>query len=204
MSIFSSAALSNFKISRKRISAISARSGIADKDPPREDKNMWKTLLESHRGYTYSVRVVARILHLLRKRGSVSQSGPTGLSPHQKVMWTLFAAERANSYHAIENRRGTPSFKIEEVNNILFSCGRKMAEDLTSAQPSIHRQDAHHLLKDIQESKFRVPILSPHTALGRAVARTLHDECCGSSPATALEKGFKIFLLQWTISKPFF
>ena len=161
-------------MSRKRISAKSARSGIADKRPPREDNNMWKTLLESRQGYTYSVRVVARIIRLLRIRGSVSHSGPAGLSPHQKAMWTLFTAERANSYHAIENGRGTPSFKIEEVNNFSFLCGRKMAEDLTSTQPSIHRQDARHLLKDIHESKFMVPILNPHTPLGRAVAQTLH------------------------------
>ena len=129
VSVFSTAALSTFKMSRKRMSAISARSGIADKRPPQEDKNMWKTLLESHRGHTYSVRVLARIISLLRKRGSVSHSGPAGLSPHQKAMWTLFAAERVNSYHAFENRRGTPSFKIEEVSNILFLCGRKITED---------------------------------------------------------------------------
>ena len=47
VSVFSSAALSTFKMSRKRMSAISARSGIADKRPPQEDRNMWKTLLES-------------------------------------------------------------------------------------------------------------------------------------------------------------
>ena len=106
-------------MSKKRIREISAQSGLADKRPPREDNNMWKTLLESRQGYTYLVMVLASILHLLRKRGSVSHSGPVGLSPHQKAMWTPFAAERANSYQAIENRRGTPSFKIEGVNNIL-------------------------------------------------------------------------------------
>ena len=108
-------------------------------------------------------------------------------------MWTLFTAERANSYHAIENRRGTPSFKIEEVNNFSFLCGRNMAEDLTSTQPLIHRQDAHHLLKDIHKSKFMVPILNPHTPLGRAVAQTLHDECCGSSPATSWARASRYF-----------
>lgn len=75
----------------------------------------------------------------------------------------------------------------------MFLCGRQMAEDITSTQPSIHRQDAHHLLKDIQESKFVVPILNPHTALGRAVAQTLHDKCCGSSPATALARASRYF-----------
>ena len=105
VSVFSSAALSTFKMSRKRMSAISARSGIAGKRPPQENRNMWKTLLESCRGHTYSVRVLARIISLLRRRDSVSHSGPAGLSPLQKAMWTLFAAERANSYRAIENRR---------------------------------------------------------------------------------------------------
>ena len=47
VSVFSKAALSTFKMSRKRMSAISARSGIADKRPPQEDKNRCKTLLES-------------------------------------------------------------------------------------------------------------------------------------------------------------
>ena len=42
------------------------------------------------------MRVLARIISLLRKKGSVSHSGPAGLSPHQKALWTLFAAERAN------------------------------------------------------------------------------------------------------------
>ena len=147
MSLFSSAALSTFKMSKKRKYALSALSGLADKRLPREDNNMWKTLIDSSRGYTYLARILARILDLLRRNVSVSHSGPAGLSPYQKVLWTIFAGDRFNSYQAIENRRGTPSFQIEEVNNILFLCGRKMAEDTTSAQPSIHKQDAHYLLK---------------------------------------------------------
>ena len=149
---------------------------------------MWKALLESRRGQSYSVRVLARIISFLRKKGSVSNSGPAGLSSHQKAMWTLFAEERENSYNAIEKRRGSPSFKIEEVSNILFLYGRKMGEDETSPQPSIHKQDLHLILKDNQESRFMTPVLHPYTALGRAIAQTLHNEVCGSSPATALAR----------------
>ena len=55
-----------------------------------------------------------------------------------------------------------------------------MGKDLTSPQPSIHKQDTHH-------------ILHPHTALGQAVAQTLHNEVCGSSPATALARASRYF-----------
>jgi hypothetical protein len=48
-----------------------------------EDNNMWKTLIDSRRGYTYSARVLARILNLLRRNGSVSHSGPADLSPYR-------------------------------------------------------------------------------------------------------------------------
>ena len=119
--------------------------------------------------------------------------GRLAYAPPHKAMWTLFAEERENSYNAIENRRGSPSFKIEEVSNVLFLCGRKMGEDETSPQPSIHKQDSHHILKDNQESRFMTPILHPHTTLGRAVAQTLHNEVCGSSPATALARASRYF-----------
>ena len=79
---------------------------------------------------------------------------------------------------------GTPSFQIEEVSNILFLCGRKMSEDPTVVQPSIHKQDNHWLLKDAQKSRYMFPVLSPHTVLGVAVAQEIHDQSCGSSPAT--------------------
>ena len=68
-----------------------------------------------------------------------------------------------------------------------------MADDPTSEQPSIHNQDAHFLLQDKQESTFMVPILSPHSALGVAVAQQIHDETCGSSPATALARALRYF-----------
>jgi hypothetical protein len=183
--VLSSAALSSFKVSKKRRNALSARSGLTDKRPPPEDNNIWKTLISSRRGYTYLAKILARILTLLRKRGSISHTGPANLSPYQKALWALFAAERANSYRAIENRRGAPAFKVTEVSSILFLCGRKMADDPTSLQPSIHNQDKHYLLKDKQESCYMVPILSPRSALGQAAAQQIHDETCGSSPASA-------------------
>ena len=68
-----------------------------------------------------------------------------------------------------------------------------MAEDTTSAQPSIHKQDAQYLLKDAQESRYIVPILSPHTALGVAVAQEIHYQTCGSSPVTAMAMATRYF-----------
>jgi len=105
---------------------------LADRRPPPEDENLWRAVIASRRGYTHTVRVLARVIGLLRKGGSVSHTGPANLSAHQKALWTIFAEERANSFRAIETRRGTPSFQVEEVNNILFLCGRKIASDPNS------------------------------------------------------------------------
>ena len=69
----------------------------------------------------------------------------------------------------------------------------KFALDTTSDQLSIHKQDGHYLLKDIQESKYIVPVLSPHFALGAAVAQEIHDQTCGSSPATTLARATRYF-----------
>ena len=38
-----------------------------------------------------------------------------------------------------------------------------------------------------------VPVLSPHSALGLAVAQELHDQTCGSSPATAMARTTRYF-----------
>ena len=169
VSILSSAALSTFKMStkKKRMYVLSAWSGLADKRPPPQDNNIWNKLIASCRGYTYSAKILAQILGLLRKNGSVNHTGPDNLSPYQKALWAIFAGERSNSYQAIQNRRGTPPFKIKEVNNILFLCGRKMAEDTTSGQPSIDKQDTHcfvlyHLLSRLAliclDSWFILPL----------------------------------------------
>ena len=160
---------------------------------------MWAGLLGRRRGYAYSARVLSRILGLFRAAKSTSYEGPTdgagvpcsGL--YQKGLWALFAAERENSYYTIQNRKGTPSFQIEEVSNILFLCGRKMADGPPGSEPSIHKQNDHLLLKDAQESRFMVPVISPHTALGMAVAQTIHDQTCGSSPATCMARATKYF-----------
>ena len=53
VSVLSSAALSTFKVSKKRKYALSARSGLADKSLPPKDNNLWKTLIASRRGYTH-------------------------------------------------------------------------------------------------------------------------------------------------------
>jgi hypothetical protein len=100
---------------------------------------------------------------------------------------------KKNSYYTIQNRKGTPSFQIAEVSNILFLCGRKMAEGPPGSGPSIHKQNDHLLLKDAQESKYMVPVVSPHTALGIAVAQEIHDQTCGSSPATCMARASRYF-----------
>ena len=79
-----------------------------------------------------------------------------------------------------------------------------MGEDETSNQPSIHKQDLHHILKDNQESRFITPIIHPHTALGQAVVQTLHDEICGSSPATALARASRyVYFCEGSASQLF-
>ena len=54
VSILSSAALSTYKMSKKRRYALSARSGLADKRPPPQNNSIWKTLIDSRQGFTYS------------------------------------------------------------------------------------------------------------------------------------------------------
>ena len=164
-----------FQNVKKRRIALSARSGLQDPRPPKQDTNIWSELLGRHRGYTYSARVLSRILGLFRN-ATFQKRNTSEMQCYQKAMQILFAAEKENSYNTIKNRRGTPSFPIVEEKNILFLCGRKMAEEHTNEEPSIHKQDDHYLLKDAQESKYMVPILSPHSALGLAVSQELHDQ----------------------------
>ena len=128
ISILSCAALSNFKMSKKRRIALSARSGLRDPRSPQQDTNIWSELLGRHRGYTYSARVLSRILGLFRN-ATIQKHNPSEMQCYQKAMQILFAAEKENSYITIKNRRGTPSFPIVEEKNILFLCGRKMAEN---------------------------------------------------------------------------
>ena len=163
VSILSSAALSSFKMSKKRRIALSARSGLRDNRPTKQDTNIWSDLVGRHRGYVYAARILSKILGLFRAAGSINQTGPAQCSGlYQKGFWALFAAERENSYNTIQNRKGTPSFPIVEVSNILFLCGRKMAEGPPYNEPSIHKKDGHWLLKDAQESRYMVSVVSPH------------------------------------------
>ena len=113
ISILSCAALSNFKMSKKRRIALSARSGLQDPRPPKQDTNIWSELLGRHRGYTYSARVLSRILGLFRN-AIFQKSNISKMQCYQKILVCLFAAEKENSYNTIKNRRGTPSFPIVE------------------------------------------------------------------------------------------
>ena len=49
------------------------------------------------------------------------------------------------------------------------------------------------ILKDAQEFRYMVPILCPPSALGVAVAQEIHNQTCGSSPATALARAIRYF-----------
>ena len=69
---FSAVALSTFKASKRRKMALSARSGIKDKRPLPEDKNMFKDLLARRRGFSPAARVITRILKMLQAAGSKS------------------------------------------------------------------------------------------------------------------------------------
>ena len=114
ISILSVAALSSFKMSKKRRIALSARSGLQDPRPPSKDTNIWSELLGRHRGYVYSARVLSKILGLFRNAGSINTSAIKSKGLYEKALWVLFAAEKENSYNTIKNRRGTPSFPIVE------------------------------------------------------------------------------------------
>ena len=107
ISILSFAALSNFKnLGRRRRGALSARSGLQDPRPPKQDTNIWSELLGRHRGYTYAARVLSRILKMVKPL--LHKRNPSDVQCYQKAMQILFAAEKENSYNTIKNRRGTP------------------------------------------------------------------------------------------------
>ena len=75
---YSAAALSTFKASKQRKMALSARSGLKDKRPLAEDKNLFKDLLARRRGFSPAARVITRILRMYRTAGSHSTTGPQG------------------------------------------------------------------------------------------------------------------------------
>ena len=183
---FSATALSTFKASKRRRVALSARSGFKKNRPNNPDTNIWENLIASRRGYSYSAKVLTKVLMMFRAAGSQSISGPEPV--YQKAVWLLFSAERENSCLTVTSRKGTPAFPLVEVKNILFLSGRKLASGPPYDRPSVHQQDNHWILKDSQESQFMVPVLNPSTALGVAVAQQVHDEFCGASPATSLAR----------------
>ena len=173
--------------------ALSARSGLKDKRPLPEDKNVFKDLLARHRGFSPAAKVITRILRMFRDAGSHNIAGPQGAGLYQKALWLIWSNERENSFLTVEKRKaGSPAFPVTEVEQILFISGRKLSDGPPYDRPSIHQQGAH-LITPSQQSQFMVPIVNPSTALGLAVAQELHDECCGASPATSLARAARYF-----------
>ena len=80
-----------------------------------------------------------------------------------------------------------------EIEGILFLSGRKLASGSPIEPKSVYMQDKHWLVREAQESQYMVPIISPSTALGVAVAETVHDEFCGSSPASSMARASRYF-----------
>ena len=64
---FMAAALSLFKPHKKRKFPASARSGLNDRRPAKEDIYEWKDLLKRRRGYIFAAKVIQRILNMLKK-----------------------------------------------------------------------------------------------------------------------------------------
>ena len=90
---FSTAALSTFKkASKRRRLAISGRSGIKDRWPRPEDSNRFKDLIASRRGYSFTARILRKILRMFR-----AAAGPKGAGLYQKIIWLLWSSERENS-----------------------------------------------------------------------------------------------------------
>ena len=83
-SSFSAAALSTFKIGKRRRMALFARSGIKDQRPPPEYSNIWRQLIDSRQGYKFAARTLSRILRMVRAAGSRSTAGPKKANLYQK------------------------------------------------------------------------------------------------------------------------
>ena len=91
-----------------------------------------------------------------------------------------------------ENKIGTDSFPIVEINGILLLQGQKLAEGVQSP-PSVHQQEKHFLFKTRQQTTSCVPYLSSKSALGRAFCETIHDEMCGASAASTIARSSRYF-----------
>ena len=175
---FAAASLGTFKSTKVRRVALSARSGITDRRAPREDQNSWKDLISSRRGYMFAARTIHRIILMFKRKGS--KSVQKHASTWSQALVALFSSERPNSYATLETRRGNPQFKVVESLGILLIQGRRIQEGGSQTNPSTHQQTEHLLFGEggRQQTSYCVPILSPHSALGIAVAETLHDKNC--------------------------
>jgi hypothetical protein len=182
------ASLGAFKSHRPRHVARSARSGLLDKRPITDD-NPWSQLLSRRRGYRPAQRVLARILTLFRKWKAKDEND---LPEMDQALKLLFSGERANSYKAAETRRGNQTWSLVEESNILFIQGRAY-DPGPSDSPSILMQEDHLIIGDKQQKSYMVPLLSPNSALGKAVCQQVHDQFCGESAASALARSSRYF-----------
>ena len=86
-----------------------------------------------------------------------------------------------------------------DIEQILFIQGKNLAPGIASETVDInhtkciHQQEKHLLFKTKQHTSYCVPVMSPHTSLGVAVAESLHDEMCGASPASTMARGSRYF-----------
>ena len=135
---------------------------------------------------------------MFRKRNS--KSSTQHASVWTKALWLLFSSERSNSYKAVENRRGTPAFPLVDIEKILCIQGRKL-EAGNEATSSVHQQKEHLLFGEgeRQQTSYCVPVLSPYSALGVAVAESLHDKMCGASAASTMARGSQFFHFTRTL-----
>ena len=130
---------------------------------------------------------------MFKRKGS--KSVQKHASTWSQALVALFSSERPNSYATLETRRGNPQFKVVESLGILLIQGRRIQEGGSQTNPSTHQQTEHLLFGEggRQQTSYCVPILSPHSALGIAVAETLHDENCGASAASTMARTSKFF-----------
>ncbi|MCP4482174.1 MAG: hypothetical protein GY817_05220, partial [bacterium] len=184
------AGLGAFKRHRKRHTARSARSGLVDKRPITDD-NPWHELISRRRGYKPAQRVVARIIELFRKRRNV-ENATDDLPAMDLALRLLFQSERANSYKAAETRRGNQTWRLVEESGILFIQGRAMDPGPPDS-PSLLKQEDHLIIPEMQQISYMVPLLSPASALGRAVCQQVHDQFCGESAASAHARSSRYF-----------
>ena len=181
--------LGAFKQTRPRHVAKGSRSGLIDKRPATDD-NPWRHLLSRRRGYKPAQRVLARIIELFRKKKKTKEADDIPAMDQALIM--LFKGERANSYKAAETRRGNQTWRLVEDSDILFIQGRAIDPGPPDS-PSLLMQEDHLVLGKKQQSSYMVPLLSPTSALGRAVCQQVHDQFCGESAASALARSSRYF-----------